>query len=637
MSLSTANDNESDTGANDWKDYDRFVASHIDRSVRQSNVEGSVVSEEELCWSAVLQRDMPRIEDAPPIVLPLHIHLSRGSHLGCELSIEECREEIVPRLNEIWRSVANISFDLVTVSEHEWPEEVSGTSQGELRRQIWNLSRDRASGKMNGKDVRRDIFINKLIGQANINPTTYDVWIFDFIGMKSQGCCIDRFNRVIIMGQRSTKGYIEPTLRPLTGLAKTMAHELGHALGLNHPKGRKFKDGTTQTVDTARNNLMIGGVDETGGGGELLCRWQVLLARHFALKFLTTLPILRSIEGDVTYGNTNLDQQCLSPCDPEEDGVKQLSLNTVTKVVNDIQDPGNLRIPSRTVLQLDALEWLNQYPDELLPGEVFTSVPDISELETLFPAPHKNIQNFQLYKSWFREAVRLIFTKTPRYAIFLQTDIRALIGKDDKVFEFIDKSAIIQEVAVTCHFNLVWHKIVTNSEKNSQKRVSHSPNWSHLLCFQREGVPFYETRRWKTPDVFTRGDMTWERAVGMNAAMTGVSFLKHIAEAHTVVDPFCGLGTILAIANALNMNSLGNDLSRKRVKKAAKLDLRYALCCLSYKQREHYGVVERLPYSKDSVPKPYVWSPADNNNTEHSSECSFHNESGSSGENGNVV
>eukprot|EP00559_Dactyliosolen_fragilissimus_P001984 CAMPEP_0184867836 /NCGR_PEP_ID=MMETSP0580-20130426/27901_1 /TAXON_ID=1118495 /ORGANISM="Dactyliosolen fragilissimus" /LENGTH=67 /DNA_ID=CAMNT_0027368307 /DNA_START=809 /DNA_END=1012 /DNA_ORIENTATION=- len=62
-----------------------------------------------------------------------------------------------------------------------------------------------------------------------------------------------------------------------------MAHELGHALGLNHPKGMKFKDGKNRSN---KNNLMTGGKDSMGGGGHFLENWQMLLARSHAENFL---------------------------------------------------------------------------------------------------------------------------------------------------------------------------------------------------------------------------------------------------------------------------------------------------------------------------------------------------------------
>jgi tRNA G10 N-methylase Trm11 len=38
-----------------------------------------------------------------------------------------------------------------------------------------------------------------------------------------------------------------------------------------------------------------------------------------------------------------------------------------------------------------------------------------------------------------------------------------------------------------------------------------------------------------------------------------------------VVDPFCGLGSALAVANALGMDAIGVELSRKRAEKAREL------------------------------------------------------------------
>ena len=68
--------------------------------------------------------------------------------------------------------------------------------------------------------------------------------------------------------------------------------------------------------------------------------------------------------------------------------------------------------------------------------------------------------------------------------------------------------------------------------------------------------------------------MIWPKAVGVDAAILGLSFLKYSApNATLIVDPFCGYGTILAAANYFKLNSFGIDLSLKRCKKAVSRSL----------------------------------------------------------------
>jgi tRNA G10 N-methylase Trm11 len=52
-----------------------------------------------------------------------------------------------------------------------------------------------------------------------------------------------------------------------------------------------------------------------------------------------------------------------------------------------------------------------------------------------------------------------------------------------------------------------------------------------------------------------------------------VRFLSDHTACRTVVDPFCGHGTMLAVANAAGLDALGVELSRKRAEKARALTI----------------------------------------------------------------
>jgi tRNA G10 N-methylase Trm11 len=74
------------------------------------------------------------------------------------------------------------------------------------------------------------------------------------------------------------------------------------------------------------------------------------------------------------------------------------------------------------------------------------------------------------------------------------------------------------------------------------------------------------------PDVIADpGRQPWVRAMGIRAAAHAVRFARDHAGASTILDPFCGVGTVLAVANALGLAASGVDLSRKRCAQARRL------------------------------------------------------------------
>jgi 23S rRNA G2445 N2-methylase RlmL len=60
----------------------------------------------------------------------------------------------------------------------------------------------------------------------------------------------------------------------------------------------------------------------------------------------------------------------------------------------------------------------------------------------------------------------------------------------------------------------------------------------------------------------------------VRAAAQAVRFARDEVGAKTIFDPFCGVGTVLAAANALGLDALGVELSRKRCEQARALEIK---------------------------------------------------------------
>ena len=283
---------------------------------------------------------------------------------------------------------------------------------------------------------------------------------------------------------------------------------------------------------------------------------------------------------------------------------------------------------SREILQIDSIKWLKEFSSSssLLSGDIFTSIPDITELKDIYPSYSK--ENLHLYKEWFEETSYLLFLRANKCAIFLQSDCRIINQQSKEIMEFIDKSSLISNAAKKANFKLVWHKICFNSTSSSSplpspssstissttttpiiqkkedfniKVIRDRPNWSHLLCYIRreeggeeEERIIYKCNEWATPDIFPRGEMIWSRAIGLNCAIIGISFLKQICQTRCVIDPFCGHGTVLAVANAVGLNSFGCEISRKRCRKASQLNLLNNLELLGYRHCRMYGLYQQI-------------------------------------------
>lgn len=210
--------------------------------------------------------------------------------------------------------------------------------------------------------------------------------------------------------------------------------------------------------------------------------------------------------------------------------------------------------PQRTVIQAEALGWLAEHPAES-GSSVITSLPDVSELGG---------RTLAEWRHWFVDAARQVIRWVPPggVSIFFQSDIR-------QGGIWIDKGYLVSLAAEEAGAHLLWHRIVC-------RKPPGTPSWgrasySHLLCFSTEPRPL---PKHPYPDVLPdAGFMPWSRAMGVLACELACQFLLEETTTQQVVDPFCGVGTALAVANARGLNALGVDLSRRRCRAAQRLEL----------------------------------------------------------------
>ena len=215
--------------------------------------------------------------------------------------------------------------------------------------------------------------------------------------------------------------------------------------------------------------------------------------------------------------------------------------------------------PSRQVHAEDALPWLKRHAP-LSGCSLVTSLPDVSGLAVSgSPA-----QALEQWRTWFIDAAALVMTATVDQGatVFYQTDIK-------REGTWVDKSYLCHLAAERAGSALLWHKIVCRAPAG---QVGFGrPQYTHLLCYSR-GVRDRVAQSYA--DVLpSTGRMTWSQAMGVDACEFACRYVLSHTSTRTIVDPFCGVGTVLAVANRLGMNAIGVELSRRRAGKARRLQV----------------------------------------------------------------
>ncbi len=208
----------------------------------------------------------------------------------------------------------------------------------------------------------------------------------------------------------------------------------------------------------------------------------------------------------------------------------------------------------RTVHAGDAIEWLKT-ADIPSQSSILGSLPDISEF------PHMTLSQ---WKKWFTETAELILARTPDdgVTLFYQSDIKV-------EGTWVDKAYLCQKAAENLGHELLWHKVLCRAPAGVI--TMGRPAYSHLLCFSKKfRVDISKSQPDVLPDL---GEKTWERGMGLNACLLIGKFLSEQTQTKTLINPFCGQGSMLATANAFGLDAIGIEKSPKRAEKARQITL----------------------------------------------------------------
>ncbi len=203
----------------------------------------------------------------------------------------------------------------------------------------------------------------------------------------------------------------------------------------------------------------------------------------------------------------------------------------------------------REVICGDGIAYLRDTP---LPADaaIVTSLPDHSELPTL---------GIDGWKRWFVDTVALACRAVAddAVAIFYQTDVK----HDGR---WIDKGHMVHLGFDAAGSALLWHKVICRVPAGMT--TFGRPAYAHILCASRK---LRLAPGASSPDVLPAlGKMSWSRAMGANACDAVIDFVLAHTACRTIVDPFCGQGSILAAANAKGLAAVGVELSKRRAARA---------------------------------------------------------------------
>lgn len=178
------------------------------------------------------------------LTLPIRFHLVedvkmelKGQAMDMWVEPADIENLIMPELNRIWKP-AKIRFVIESCAREPL---LSPPNRDELIRLVEQSKRGDEEDMQSGRTAS----IGKLLDPAKRHPTALNVYLLPFIGSTYQGYAMlgGRQTVVGVWSDKASKGKKPPVKTLLVesepmkvgSLARTIAHELGHNLGLTHP------------------------------------------------------------------------------------------------------------------------------------------------------------------------------------------------------------------------------------------------------------------------------------------------------------------------------------------------------------------------------------------------------------------